>query len=104
MDLLLQKVGAGKRGRANLADTELLCPVCDELFEYGQKIVFSHNGTPIHTYRCLKFYYAALYIYYSLSVYKLYTVLGIEVRKAYRIQRVARQILAGELPNVSGRN
>lgn len=104
MDLLLQKVGVGKRTHANIADTENLCPVCDEMIEFGQKITFSLIGVPIHTYRCLKFYYAALYIYYGLDVYTLYQVLGIEVRKAYRIQRIARQILAGELANVPGRN
>ena len=104
MDLLSQRVGGGKRSRANLADTEHLCPVCDEPIDYGQRIIFSHVGVPVHKYRCLNFYYAALYIYYGLSIYTLYVSLGIEVRKAYRIQRYARQILAGELSNVPGRN
>ncbi len=104
MDLLLQKVGAGKRARANLADSEQLCTVCDEFTEQGQRIVFTHSGTPVHVYRCLKFYYAALYIYYGLDVRPLIYTLGIEVRKAYRIQRLARQILAGELEDVPGIN
>ncbi len=104
MDLLLQKGGAGKRVRANLADSESLCPVCDEFTEQGQRIVFTHSGIPIHVYRCLKYYYAALYIYYGLDVVALIHILGIEVRKAYRIQRLAWQILSGELDNVPGRN
>ncbi len=104
MDSLLQKVGAGKRARANLADSESLCPVCDEFTEQGQRIVFTHSGAPIHVYRCLKFYYAAVFIYYGLDVSPLIHILGIEVRKAYRIQRLARQILSGEIENVPGRN
>lgn len=104
MDLLLQKGGGGKRVRANLADSDSLCPVCDVFTEQGQRIVFTHAGTPIHVYKCLKYYYAALYIYYGLDIVALIYTLGIEVRKAYRIQRLARQILSGELENVPGRN
>ncbi len=101
---LSKKGGVGKRARANLTDSESLCPICDEFTEQGQRIIFTHSGTPIHVYRCSKYYYAALYIYYGLDVSPLIHVLGIEVRKAYRIQRLARQILAGEIENVPGRN
>ena len=104
MDLLLPKVGTGKRARANLADSEELCPICDELIDIGQRVSFTHSNAPIHVYKCLKFYYAALYLYYGLSIALMIHVLGLDVRKAYRIQRLARQILSGELEDVPGRN
>ena len=103
MALLSQKVGVG-RARANLRDTEYLCPVCDEFIDFGQRIVFIHSGLPVHKYRCLNFYYMALYIYYGLDVGQLIWKLGIEVRKAYRIQKLARKFLAGELEDVPGRH
>ena len=104
MDSLLQKGGTGKRARANLEDATQLCPICNELIDIGQRLSFTHSNAPVHVYKCLKFYYAALYLYYGLSVTLMISALGLDVRKAYRIQRLARQILSGELKNVPGRN
>ncbi len=104
MDLLSKKVGAGKRARANFEDSEELCPICDELIDVGQRVSFTHGNAPVHVYRCLKFYYAALYLYYGLSTTLMIKFLGLDVRKAYRVQRLARQILSGELEDVPGRN
>lgn len=94
---LVLKVGVGKiptRRQASRQDEDELCPVCDNMFVRGQPIIFtvSSRPTPIHIYRCRNKYYAALYLYYSMTAFDLVIKFNLSPRLAYRVQRIARSL------------
>ncbi len=83
-----------RRLQASLVDEDALCPICDEMFDQGQPIIFtiSSRPIPIHKYRCKNKYYAALYLFYNMTTLDLVVKFKFGSRSAYRIQRIARSL------------
>jgi hypothetical protein len=94
---LVLRVGGTKnlprRLKANLADEDLECPVCIDIFTKGQAIRFSFvSKEPIHKRACWNRYLASLVVYYQLGAVEIARDLGLSARTAFRITSVARQM------------
>ena len=84
------------RRYANTEDTNHACHICDRMFVKGKAVVITHNGRPVHRYKCARVYYASIVVYHDMRTVDL-VLAGFNTRDAYRIMAKAKDIRNGNL-------